>query len=228
MNRCLLVAAVALACAACQPAPPPPVTEVEPGSPQQADTLTADGADRYHVSGDLAAMTVAAPDTNAAGNTRVAITVAWTPATHDQTTCATFADASADIDQEGLVLRWDGTHGVTVTKGVWASVYTTINVHLWDLSQNEPFTEIAAFPMTGLGSPDPQAVPLPWRMCASMTGGAVGFKVWPLAEPEPADGDPCCSGAVNAVVGDGRPGWYAGHLQPGDHVTYTDLTTEAR
>jgi hypothetical protein len=191
----------------------------------QSDTLTADGADRYHVAGDLASMTATAPASNAGGNTRVAITLAWTPAVRDQAVCATFADASRDIDQEGLVLRWDGTHGVTVTKGVWASVYTTVNVHRWDTDQPEPFTQIAAFPLTVLGAPAPQAVPLPWRMCASAIGDVVSFKVWPLGQAEPAEGDPCCTGAVAANLGDGRPGWYAGHLQPGDHLTYTDLTT---
>ncbi len=223
MSPRLLVAAVlAVALAACQPAP---VTDGEPGSPLQADTLTADGADRYHVTGDLASATATAPDTNAGGNTRIAVTVAWTPATHDQSVCATFTDASRDIDQEGLLLRWDGTHGLTVTKGVWASVYTTINVHRWDLGQDPAFTQIAGFPLTVLGAPDPHAVPLPWRMCASATGDTVRFKVWPTSGPEPAEDDPCCTGAVDTTVGDGRPGWYAGHLQPGDHLTYTDLTT---
>jgi hypothetical protein len=225
MNRRLLAAAVlAVALAACQP--PAPVTDVEPGSPMQADTLTADGADRYHVSGDLAEMTATAPETNGGGNTRIAVTVAWTPATHDQAVCATFADASADIDQQGLVLRWNGTTGITVTKGVWASVYTVVNVHRWDTRTNPAFTQIGGFPLTVLGAPGPDAVPLPWRMCAWTGGDTVHFKVWPLAMAEPADDDPCCTGTVDTQVGDGRPGWFAGHLQPGDHLTYTDLTTE--
>lgn len=225
--RCRLLAAGALVVAltACQPAT---VTDVEPGSPFQADTLAADGADRYDVAGDLAAVTATAPASNTGGNTRIALTVAWSPPTHDQAVCATFADATADIDQEGLMLDWDGVHGVSVTKGVWVGVNTVVNVHVWDTSQNPPLTGIAGFPMTGLGAPNPQAVPLPWRMCANTTGHTVAYKVWPLSMAEPADGDPCCTGTATVAVGEGRPGWYVGHLQPGDHVTYTDLTTEVR
>jgi hypothetical protein len=222
MIRCLLaVAVLAVAFTACEPA-----AEVDPGSPMQADTLTADGTDRYHVTGDLASMTATAPETNGGGNTRVAVTVAWTPATHDQAVCATFTHASADIDQEGLVLRWNGTTGITVTKGVWASVNTVINVHRWDTGTDPAFTQIAGFPMAVLGAPSPDAVALPWRMCAWAVGDTVHFKVWPLTMAEPDNGDPCCTGTAYAPLGDGRPGWYAGHLQPGDHLTYTDLTTE--
>lgn len=192
-----------------------PVTEVAPGSPMQADTLTADGGDRYHLEGDMARLSVAALEGNTGGNTRVAVTLAWTPAVRDQAVCATFADASADGNQQGLVLRWDGSRGVTVTKNIYRGVTTAVNVHRWEAGE---FTSVGGWHLSGLGAP------LPWRMCASAVGDVVWFKVWPLAEPEPADHDPCCSGGVLVDVGDGRPGWYVGHLLAGEHVTYTDLS----
>lgn len=228
--RHLLVAAVTAvtvigASTACQP---PQVVDVEPGAPFQPATLTADGDDRYQLAGDMTEATVTAPESNKGGNTRVGWTLAWREPTVDHTVCATWAEASGDVDQEGVLLRWDGTRGVSVTKGVWAGVYTVINVHTWNLDAAEPFTLVTQHPLEGLGWPKATAAPLPWRICASAAGTTVRFKVWPLAMAEPADEDPCCSGATTvADTWEGRPGWYAGHLQPGHHVTYLDLTTEA-
>lgn len=226
-RRLLLAAVLAVALAACKPAP---VIETDPGTIWQPEVLTNDAGDQYQLAGDRTSATVTAPASNAAGNTRIAWTVAWAPATVDHGSCATWSSATVDGNQQGLLLRWNGTTGITVTKGVWASVNTVVNVHVWDLGRGVDdgrFTQVAQFPLTGIGWPSARPAPLPWRMCASAVGDTVRFKVWPTARPEPADGDPCCTGTTTvALTGEGRPGWYAGHLRPGDAVTYTDLTTE--
>lgn len=229
-SRHLLVTAVTAvtligACCACQP---PQVVDVDPGAPFQPATLTDDGTDRYQLAGDTTTATVTAPDTNVAGNTRITWTLAWRDPSIDQTVCATWTAASADSNQEGVMLRWDGTRGITLTKGVWAQVYTVINVHTWDTTapvDQGRFTQIAQFPLTALGWPNAAARPLPWRICASATGTTIRFKAWPTADHEPAGDDPCCTGTATVTdTWPGRPGWYAGHLAPGHQLTYTDLT----
>jgi hypothetical protein len=224
--RNLLVAAVlAVALTACEL---PQVTDVEPASPFQPETLTDQGSDRYQLAGDHDTVTVTAPGSNTGGNTRIVWTEAWRPASSTHGACATWTSATADTVQEGLALRWNGTTGVTVTKNVYAGLYPVINVHTWDVSrpvENGRLTLLTQTPLTGLGWPSATAVPLPWRVCASATASIVRFKAWPTSTPEPADTDPCCTGGVTVPITDGRPGWYVGHLRPGEHVTYTDLTT---
>jgi hypothetical protein len=224
--RNLLVAAVlAAALTACLP---PPITDLAPGAPFQPETLTDDQADRYLLAGDLDEATVSAPPTNRGGNTRIVWTVPWTPATSTNGVCATWTSASADTVQQGVVLRWNGTTGVTVSKNVYAGLYPVINVHTWDVSRpvdQGRLTLLTQTPLTGLGWPSATAVPLPWRVCASATAGIVRFKAWPTSTPEPDDSDPCCTGGAPVAITEGRPGWYAGHLRAGQHVTYTDLTT---
>lgn len=199
------------------------VVDVSPGSPFQADTLTPDGTDRYALTGDRALAIVTAPITNAGGNTRVVFAAGSPPDATDHAVCATWI-AAPRLSQPGLMARWDGTRGVSVTRNVWGGVATVFNVHWWDLNAPDRFTLLASFPLAGVGHPGPPA-PLPWRACASATGPTFRFKVWPLSAPEPPDGDPCCGGTVNVSwFGPGRPGWYAGHLQPGDSLVATDLT----
>ena len=225
--RRLPAVVVALACGLLAGCEPLPVVEVEPGSPFTASVLTVDGADRYTLAGDLDAATVKAPTTNAAGNTRITWTPAGEDATVDHGACATFGTASANVNQQGVMVRWDGTRGVTATKNVWGGLNTVVNIHTWDTTSQTPYTLVAQFPLAGLGYGTGHPAPLPWRMCMAATGSTVAFKVWPTSGPEPADGDPCCSGSATVtLVGPGRPGWYVGHLHPGDTVTYTDLSTE--
>jgi hypothetical protein len=67
-------------------------------------------------------------------------------------------------------------------------------------------------------------------MCARAVGSVVSFIVWPLADPQPAWGDPRYGGSVELPAGwdlEGRPGWYIGHLEPGDKAGFEDLTTAA-
>lgn len=219
----LAVLVVVLSLAGCEPAP---VVDVEDGSPFTAAALTRDGSDRYVLTGDLEAATITAPEANVAGNTRITFTTDEAT-TVDHGACATFTTASADVNQQGLMVRWDGTRGVTATKNVWGGINTVVNVHTWDTTSSQPFTLVAQFPLTGLGYGTGNPAPLPWRMCLSASGANVAFKVWPTSSPEPVDGNPCCTGSATvALTAPGRPGWYVGHLHPGDSVTYTDLTTD--
>jgi len=232
LHRRLPAAAVTLiavlALVGCEP---PPQVVRSPDSTWEAVTLTDDttdaGTDTYLLAGDAEVTTVTASLANHGGNTRIGF-VARTDPTVDHGACVTVAGSTNDFRQEGVLVRWTGTRGVTVTKGVWAGVNTVANVHTWDLTApaDQRFTQIAQFPLTGLGWPKATAVPLPWRICASVSGPTLTFKVWPLAMAEPADGDPCCTGTVTVPwVEAGRAGWYAGHLQPGHTLVYRDLAT---
>jgi hypothetical protein len=65
-------------------------------------------------------------------------------------------------------------------------------------------------------------------MCARVVGDTVSFIVWPLRDPEPAWNDPKYGGSVTLPAGwsqPGIPGWYVGHLEPGDSVGFTDMST---
>ena len=58
----------------------------------------------------------------------------------------------------------------------------------------------------------------------------VSFKVWPADEPEPGWAAWDYVRAVRLPPGwlaAGNPGWYVGHLQPGDAIRYRDLFIEA-
>jgi hypothetical protein len=220
----LAFAALTLGAAACEPVTAPA------SSPYQLIALTPDGSDSLTVYGDQGSTVVHAPPTNTGGNSRAAWTVTGAPATTDQTACATWDASSHGFAQEGILLRWDGQRGITVTKNVYGSVFTVVNVHTWDLAHPEaPFTQVGTgFPVPAITQPDGTVVPLPWRMCARATAGIVDFKVWPTAMAEPSWVDPCCTGAVIVpLTAAGKPGWFAGHVQPGHVLAYRNLTTEA-
>jgi hypothetical protein len=215
----LTVLALAVACE-------PAVVDQPPATPWAAATLTTDGTDRYTLAGDPAFTTVTAPLGNQSGNTRVAITPTGAVDSVDQAICTTITGATAPNAQPGVVLRHDGVHAITVTRNIWAGIYTVINVHAWDLNlppDNGRFVLAGQWPLTGLGHPGP-AAPFPWRLCATAHANTVAFKVWPLTRPTPTDGDPCCTGALPLPVWAGRPGLYAGHLPPGHTLAYSDTT----
>ena len=193
-------------------------------------TLTPDGTDTYDAAGDLTALTVTAPATNQGANLRVALIPNDEPVSKDQEACATWTWASSDQDQQGIVLRWDGLRAISVTKNVAYGIYSTVNVMAWDSTKpnvNERWQLYEQYGfMPGLMQANGQAKPLPWRMCAKSQGSAVWFKVWATTQPEPAYGDPCCSGSASVPfwANPGKAGWYAGHLAPGDSVRYENLT----
>lgn len=216
-----VLAAAAFALTACEP----PIVDSPPGTPWTSTTLTINGNDRYTAAGDPTFLAVTAPLSNTDSNTRTSLTHSAAPTSVDQAICATITGATAPSAQEGLVLRDDGTHAVTVTKNIWSAAYWTINVHVWNTdlpTDNGRFVLAGSWPLPGLGYPATPA-PLPWRMCATATGSTVSFKTWPLTRQEPPAGDPCCTGSLPLTVWAGRPGVYVGHLPAGHTVAYTNI-----
>lgn len=205
--------AVVLLAVACEP-------DVAAGSTWSSVFLTVDGEDAALVAGTSQFTAVSSPLSNTGGNTRVAIFDGAVSV--DSTTCVTWVGQTA-VAQPGVLARWNGTTGITITRNVYAAVYDVINVHEWDLSQPDGadrFALIGSVQLDGLDAP------LPWRACLSTTGTMVTFKVWPTAMPEPVDGDPCCTGAATtSLIGEGRSGIYAGHVSAGQTLAFADLFT---
>ena len=150
----------------------------------------------------------------------------------DQETCATWTDDQNDVRQPGAALRTTSDHSttqaITITKNVWLGANWIFNVHVMDTAAVEPFTLIGSFDLTGAFVRNLSLAPPPWRMCARVVADVVSFKVWPLVDPAPAWDDPTYGGSVRLPAGwdhPGRPGWYVGHLRPGEESHFSDRTT---
>jgi hypothetical protein len=215
--------------------PPEPRTTstTAPPVPRVASrALIDDGGSPYHLGAGPASVTVAMPGDGGTGNTRIVFWDEGVEPSVDQTSCATWTSQSGAHDQQGAALRIrvgpTGTRAITITKGVWVWHYA-FNVHLWDTAARpgelDGIAQIVLSP--GLGQPMMPAPDLPWRMCARAVGLRIDLLVWPLAKPEPTWGDPTYGGSVALPAGwdePGRPGWYAGHLHPGEHMGFADVT----
>ena len=119
-----------------------------------------------------------------------------------------------------------GTKAITITKNVWFDANWIFNVHVWDTSASPVATLIASFDLGSVLYPGGSYVPYPWSICARVIGNVVDFVVWPTGSPQPSWGDPAYGGAVTLPPGfedAGHAGWYAGHLQPGEHAGFQDL-----
>ena len=223
------VAAAALAVVACGP--------VIPLDPElDARVITRDSDDRYGIRTVAGVTTATAAQANAGGNGRYLFWRKADPETADQETCATWVDNTTHTQQQGAALRIqapgdDDVRAITVTKNVAFGYFWVFYVHVMDSSLEQPYTLIGQFSLDDvflrMGEPF-NVPPYPWRMCARVTGDVVSFKVWPLTDPEPAWGDPAYGGSATLPAGwegAGRPGWYIGHLLPGEAVGFTDMTT---
>ena len=151
----------------------------------------------------------------------------------DQSVCATWTDQSRDLDQQGLAVRFragpgDRRRAVTLTKNTFANYVWIFNLLTWDTHRSrEAWRSLGQFDLSAVVSSDLKLLPFPWRVCLRAEGRRVDFKVWlPDREPEPAWDDPVHARSTTMprrFAEPGLPGWYVGHLQPGDHVTYSDL-----
>lgn len=214
--------------------------------------LTPEGDDTYsltveghgHDPSDMV-VTASAPATNLGNNTRLAFWRRGGRVSTDQQSCATWANNTSELRQPGAALRiqdhGDRVRAITVTQNVIFGVYWGFNIHVMDSEASPVFTKIGGVILDTFVR-EGSLLPYPWRMCARVVGDVVSFKVWPLIDPEPAWDDPTYGMSVELPDGwraaegtegsvedagrrGGRPGWYVGHLPPGQSMQFTDLTT---
>ncbi len=152
----------------------------------------------------------------------------------NQVVCATWTEQTRDLDQQGLAVRFrsgpgDRRRAVTLTKNTFGGYVWVFNLLTWDTHRSgDAWRSLGQFDLSPVVSSDLQLLPFPWRVCLRAQGRRVDFKVWlPDREPEPTWEDPVHAHSTTMprrFVKPGLPGWYVGHLQPGDHVTYAELT----
>jgi hypothetical protein len=153
----------------------------------------------------------------------------------DQSACATWTDQSRNLDQQGLAVRFragpgDRRRAITLTKNTFANYVWIFNLLTWDTRRpGEAWRSLGQFDLSPVVSSNLKLLPFPWRVCLRAQGQRVDFKVWlPRREPEPAWDDPVHAHSATLPRRFGKPGvpgWYVGHLKPGDHVTYADLSS---
>ncbi|WP_028653347.1 hypothetical protein [Nocardioides halotolerans] len=157
--------------------------------------------------------------------------------TLDQTVCATWTGQSRHQDQEGLAVRvvvgpGDRTRAVTLTKNTFGTFVWVFNVLTWDSRRlAQPWREVGQFNLGPVVTSDLKLLRFPWRVCLRASGPRITFKVWvPRREPEPPWTDRVHTRTATVshrFQRPGVPGWYVGHLRPGDHVTYAGLTASS-
>ena len=155
--------------------------------------------------------------------------------TQDQHVCATWTRQSEPVLQQGLAVRVRSDAGgrqraVTLTKNTFANYFWVFNLLTWDTRRaGDPWRALGQFDMSDVVVADGRWVPLPWRVCLRVKGRTLTFKVWlPRQEAEPTWRDPVHSRRITLkqrFVFDGEPGWYIGHLPPGQSAEYADLTS---
>lgn len=210
----------------------PTVSPLDPSL--RAGILTPDGADVYGLTVANGVVRAAAPANNASGNTRVGFWRSAELASVNQQTCATWVDARSELYQQGAALRVRTANGrttaITVTNNIFFHARWIFNVHVMDSAANPRFRQIASFDLSSVFNPggSGNVPPYPWRMCARVMGDTVSFIVWPLTHAQPSWNDARYGGSVRLPAGwgsAGSPGFYVGHLEPGDSVGYRDLAT---
>jgi hypothetical protein len=221
------VAVLVTAATACEPVMPEgigtPVADPMPES-YPASYLTTERNDRYDWTGGSGTMAVSAPSTNTGGNTRGVFVPAGIPATRDHESCASWQGGHGRIIQQGVALRVrdesGGTRAITVTKNIYYGATWIFNVHTWE--PGGVFRPVGSRDFSAVMAPEP------WHLCARVVGDKVEVKLWTGADPVPAWGDKHHTGVVQLPRGwvyAGRPGGYAGHLEQGDMIRYTNLAT---
>ena len=199
--------------------------------------LTRDGTDTYELRQRPGAVRVSAPATNdghpQGSDTRALLWPTHVDPSIDQQSCASWTDAGPRA-QQGLALRVradrDRLRSIVVAKNtVWGAEWQ-LNVYTWDTSLPEPLEIHGSVSLRDTLAFGDRPVPLPWTVCARTERTMVWVKAWRSGDPEPAWSDPDHAGAVTVGEGwvyAGRPGWYAGHIEPGDSVGMHGLSTSA-
>ena len=211
--------------------------EVDAATPSRrrvllTSVITPVGRDRFSVVPVGAAdATMTAPMTNSDSNLREVFWDDTAPDVADGGACATWQSASTPSLQQGIALRASsgvgGTRAILVTKNVFLGGEWVFNIDVWDTATSG-LTVLKNVDLHEVFNVAGHLTPLPWRMCARVSGDVADFKVWPLSQPEPAWGDPRFGGASRLPPGwrlPGKVGWYIGHLPAGAFATYRDMST---
>ena len=197
----------------------------------QSRVLTPDGQDVYTITKSGGTVTMKAPATNTGSNLRKAFWPNGSPTLANSRVCATWTSQSAESSQEGLAMRIvttpTSTRAVTVTKNVIYGIYWVFNVHVWDSSSAQPFTQIAQFDMVDVMTQNGAMRPFPWRTCTQLVGQTLTFKIWfPSQQAEPAWNDPVYTRTATVPAdysAPGKSGWYVGHIPPAGTVKYNNI-----
>lgn len=234
-RRCRAIIAAALAtttiaAGACTPAPPIDLQ----ATAWSEQILTWIGTDSFTITGDATSLVVAAQATNGLdSNNRVLLYRHDGRAAVDLDVCLT-ATHPGGITQEGVALRVasapSGYRAITVTRNVFGHATARYNVHGWDgaMRHGLPGDLLGSVDLSGTVPDDPSA---PRRMCARAIGGTLEIKAWSAAAPEPGWDD---ERAVRTVaipqqwVYAGQPGLFAGHIERGEQIAFTNFTVEQR
>ncbi|MCB1255636.1 MAG: hypothetical protein KDB26_00925 [Microthrixaceae bacterium] len=217
------VAAIGAGCAV----PPPPA----PPAGHDVRYITRDGADTYKFVPSGNSMVVTASASNGGANSR---TLVWNTAdtgSLDHQTCVTFTSGVWPT-QEGVALRVsaEGHPGkaITVMKNVFAFAIQHFNVQLVDLSKPKGQVLFAPIPASDFG-PVLGSASGPWRLCASVVGNELSFKVWPESGIEPSWNDELRTRKMILPpewVYAGHTGLYAGHLPAGSVLRFSNIQSE--
>jgi hypothetical protein len=160
-------------------------------------------------------------------NLRMVWTIDDVTVSRDHQACDTWGSTSGPLTQQGVALRIEATDGaveraICIMKNIWGGgswIFNAIGFRSGSLVILGSVDLSAEFDAHG-------SVPsLPWRMCASVEGRSLVWKVWPTAEPEPDWDDPMFGTRIALPIEwvyEGQPGFYVGHLESGDCALFED------
>jgi hypothetical protein len=234
-----VVAAATVACvlSACDP------VAFGNGAQPVTSVVTPIGAERYVFAPSPGSVVVSSPTTNTSGNLRMLFRAPDVPVATDEIGCMGIAAQTAAYNQQGVALRIrtisGRTQAILITKNIFPSTKTLLNVHVFDSTAASTLTQIAGFDYTAIfgnyypDASDPTwrpASPLPWNVCARVNGSTVQVKAWRGDENQPAWDALEAHNRTVALPGSGwtyagQAGWFVGHLSPGDRTTFTGLST---
>ncbi len=197
--------------------------------PYVTQTINASGAGTYNlqtlaapitVQGGGGSVTITAPASNTGDPGRGIFEDGTTPESVDQQSCATWSENSWSGNQDGLALRASDAHALIVTDNVFPyGASANFNFYTWSPDAGAQW--LSSLDLNAqVGVP----MPFPLHVCTQVVGSAWSIKAWTDSQPEPPDWTPgpTVPDAWNVA---GRPCWYVGHIDPGQHMTITGMTT---
>lgn len=191
--------------------------------------VTFDGEDSYSMSGTSSSASFTAPTSNTSANLRFVGTKTSAASTQNHTACATWSGNDSTIIQPGVAVRTqisgERRRAITLTNNVYLGARGLWNVHYADSAAATPMSALGSFDFSAAleGMTSAEVSP-PWRFCLRAEGTTITAKVWPAGITEPSWTDSKYSKTMvvaSSYVFSGQPGWYMGHLSPGESTSLT-------